>query len=109
MIADLLKITTATVSREVVTPDGMGGSTTTTTITTLSKCAIWGNPGSTGMSSDKYLRQGSHTLATLPSVYTWAATDKTVSYDGKSFRLNGIPEEVFNSNELVLVQLDVIQ
>jgi hypothetical protein len=109
MISDLMTIKTATVSREIVTPDGMGGFSTTTTITTLSKCAIYGNPGSTGFSADKYIRQGSHTLATIPSAYTWAVTDKTVAYAGRTFRVNGIPDQVFNSDELVLVQMDVIE
>lgn len=108
MISDLMTIKTAVVAREVVTPDGMGGFSTTTTITTLSKCAIYGNSGSTGYSADKYIRQSSHSLATIPSAYTWSSTDKTVAYAGKTFRINGIADNVFNSSELVIVQMDLI-
>lgn len=107
-IRELLTITTVQVAREVYTLDGLGGGSTSTTLTTLDKAAIWGAGSGDRFLSDKIARASTHVLAVEPASYTWASTDAKVVYGSNTYRITGHADDVANRGELVIVGLDRI-
>ena len=108
-LRDMLNIVSGvTVNRRVVTPDGQGGSTTTTTITTLTRASIW-QPGSNNtLISDKIARYSSHVLAIETDEYTFTDNDADIGYGGHTYKITGHPDEVVNRGELTIVGLEYI-
>ncbi len=107
MLLDLLNLTSVQVAREVVTPDGMGGSTTTTTLTTLTKAAIWqAGQGSSRYLSDRIYRASTHVLATVPSFYTWTQDDRFVVNGDAVYKVVGRPDDVVALGEMTVVGLE---
>lgn len=107
MIRDMLNLTTVQVSRETVTPDGMGGTTTSTATTILSYAAIWQAGSGNRWMSDRLTRASTHVLATEPASYTWTQDDREVIYDGATYKIVGRPENVMNNDELIVVPLEL--
>ena len=107
MIRDMLNLTSVQVSREIVTPDGMGGSTTTTSLTTLSYAAIWQAGSANRWMSDRIIRASTHVLATEPDLYTWTQDDRTVVYGGATYKIIGRPDDIMQNGELLIVPLEL--
>ena len=107
MLEDLLTITDAQVARKINTPDGMGGMTIATTLTTLRKCAIWSPSQSRSYISEKMARVSTHVLVTIPSYYAFNATDTEIIYGGATYKINGY-DDVMNLNEIMMVGLEKI-
>jgi hypothetical protein len=108
VIRDLLTLTTVQVARDVYTTDGMGGRTTSTTLTTLSRAAIWQAGSGDRFLSDKVAKASTHVLAFEPSAYAWAAGDLRVVYGGGTYRVTGHADDVFQTGELMVVGLERI-
>jgi len=108
MIRDMLQLTTVQVGRVAITPDGMGGTTTTTTLTTLPFAAIWQAGASNPYLADRVALASSHLLAVETTAYTWAQDDQTVVYGAQNFDIVGRPDDVANQGELTIVGLERI-
>ena len=108
MIGDLLNLTSVQVARETLTSDGFGGSTVSTTLTTLSRAALWASGSSDRFISDKIAKASTHVLVLEPDSYTWAVSDKYVTYDGGTYKVVGTPDDVFQYGEIMVVALERI-
>lgn len=110
MVRDFMTLQQAVqVARKVITPDGMGGSTTTTSYTTLPYAAIWGSSQTKSYLSDKMARLSSHVLATIPSDYTFNATDAEIIYAGLTYKIVGPSDNIMLLDELTITPLELIQ
>lgn len=107
MIGDMLNLTTVTVSRETVTSDGVGGTTTSVETTLLSAAAIWQAGSANRWMSDRMTRASTHVLACEPSAYTWTQDDRQVLYGGATYKIVGRPDNVMNNGELIVVPLEL--
>ena len=109
MLEDFLTLvgSVVTVIRKTETPDGMGGLTTTTVITGLSKAAIWSPSQSRSYISNKMAEVSSHILVTIPSYYSFNTNDSQVSFDSETYTITGF-DDVMNLNEIMVVGLDKI-
>jgi len=96
-----------TVTRLVTSSDGMGGTTTVSTLTTIAKASIWTVSSGDARLSDKITKTSSHVLAMLPGVYTFNATDKLVSYNGNEYTLTGNQDNVAERDGLLLIGLEL--
>lgn len=107
MLADFLALKNCVqVSRKVETPDGMGGESTSTTLTTLPKAVIWSPSQSRSYISDKMARVSSHVLVTIPSDYTFTDQDSEVIYNGKTYRITGPSDDVMELGEIMMTGLE---
>jgi len=109
MLEDFLTLINSAVSiiRKVETPDGMGGTTVTTTLTGLPKAAIWSPSQSARYISDKMARASSHILVTIPSYYSFAGTDKEMTYNSETYAINGF-DNIMQLDEIEMVGLEKI-
>jgi len=107
-LKDMLALTTVAVSRETVTPDGMGGSSTSTTSQTLIQAAIWQAGSGNRWMSDRMTRASTHVLACEPDAYTWTQDDREVTYGGATYKIVGRPEDVMFRGELTIVPLELL-
>jgi hypothetical protein len=107
MLLDLLTLTTVQVSRETVTNDGKGGTTTSTASTTLAHAAIWQAGSANKWLSDRITRASTHVLACEPGAYTWTQNDRNVVYGGNTYKIIGRPDDVANQGELLVVPLEL--
>jgi len=96
-----------TVTRKAVTSDGMGGTTTTSTLTTISKASIWTVSSGDARLSDKITKTSSHVLAMLPGEYTFNATDSFVTYNSIDYNLTGNQDNVAERDGLLLIGLEL--
>ena len=108
MIRDVLNLTAVQVARETLSTDGMGGTSATTTLTTLSRSAIWQNGGNTALLSDKLAKTSSHVLALETGTYAWADTDRYVVYGSNTYEIIGRADDILNKSELTVVGLELI-
>jgi len=107
MLTALLNLKNAVQIRRITeTSDGMGGTSTSTTLTTISRASIW-QPG-TGNSpiGDKITKSSTHVLAMRPSEYTFTDDDREVIYGGNTYRITGHPDNVATRGELLIVGLE---
>lgn len=107
-IRDVLTLTGVQVAREVFTPNTLGGGSRSTTLTTLSRAAIWQAGSNTRYLSDKLARASTHVLACEADSYTWAATDTKVVYASATYKVTGRADDVANLGELTVVGLERI-
>jgi len=105
-VRDTLRLTDVQVARVTETADGMGGVSAATTLTTLSRAAIWQIGSANRYISDKIARSSTHLLAVLPGEYSWADRDDLVIYDGKTFRTTGHDDDVMQRGEISLIGLE---
>ena len=105
-LADLLNLTTVQIAREVVTPDGMGGATTSTTLTTLAASALWQLGANNRFLSDKVTKASTHVLVFEPASYTWANTDVVVVYGSGRYKVTGHDDDPLNLGEMTVVGLE---
>jgi len=113
MMDEHLSITTAQVRRISFADDDMGGAgTTTTVLTTLSKCAIYpvgiGSPQLRYISDSLNLLSG-FVLLTLPSYYTWNKDDKEVVYNNVTYKVNGYDNDVMSLGEMAAVSMELVK
>ncbi len=108
MFADLLTLTTVQVQRETVTDDGMGGTTITTTATTILKSALWASGTGNRWMSDRVSRASTHVLACEPNAYTWTQEDRNVLYGGQRYKIIGRPDNVMQQSEIIIVPLELV-
>lgn len=106
MLRDMLNLTTVQVSRETVTPDGMGGSSTSTSLTTLSYSAIWQSGSANRWMSDRVMRESTHILACEPSAYSWTQDDRQVINGSETYKIIGRPDDIMNNGEIVQIPLE---
>lgn len=107
MLLGLLNLKNAVQIRRITESyDGLGGTSTSTTLTTIARASIW-QPG-TGNSpiSDKITRTSTHVLAMRPSEYTFTEADREVLYGGNTYRITGHSDNVANRGELLIVGLE---
>jgi len=104
--SDALNLTSVQIVREVITADGMGGATTSTTLTTLSKAAIWQNSSSAPYLSDQLMAISSHVLACLPT--DDVLTSDKVVYSGDTYEVVGRPDNVLVKDEAMFVPLKLV-
>jgi len=94
------------VTRTTLTSDGMGGQTSTTETTILSRASIW-QPSSTDRRiSDKITAVSSHVLAFETGAYTFNDSDTTVTYGSNTYNVIGHADEVGNRGELTIIGLE---
>jgi hypothetical protein len=107
MLQDLLNLTGVQVVRVTISDDGMGGEgTTTSSITTLSSCAIFQNSSNKSFLSDRLSAKSSDVLVLLPSTYSWTKDDQQVINGSKIYNVVGIPDDVMEKGEIEVVGLE---
>lgn len=107
-IGPWLTLKTVQVGRTTRTADGMGGATTSTVMTTLSRAAIWQAGSGDQTLSDKVAQQSTHVLVCETDAYTWAATDTIVIYGGDTYDIKGRSDNVANQSVITAVGLELI-
>lgn len=105
-LRDSLLLTTVQVAREVYTTDGLGGGSTSTTLTTLSRAAIWSIGSRDSYLSDKITKASSHVLAVETGTYTWADSDLKVTYGSDVYKVTGHSDDVMNLGEITVVGME---
>lgn len=104
-----------TVTRSIITNDGMGGATTTSTIYTLDRAALWQNGSTNKYQYDKYAKDSSHTLCIEYGSYkfgdstrlsTGQSVYETVQFQGEDYNIVGFPDNVMNMNKILMQSLD---
>jgi hypothetical protein len=117
MFADMLNlINSVSIIRTINTNDEMGGQTSATaTSTILSKAAIWQGGSVSRYMSDRLAKTSTHTLAIEYGAYIFnvpassgGTVIETVSYDGGTYKIQGIPDDAMNLHEIVTVGLERI-
>lgn len=109
MFDDLLDLSGVQISRQIETPDGMGGtSLSSTTATLLHKAAIWSPSQSQRYMSDRMSRVSTHVLVTRPSDYSFNANDVNVIYAGVTYKITGPSDNVAFKDEITLTGLEVL-
>ncbi len=109
-VSDLMLLTSVQVARETApVNDGMGATdTATTTLTTLSRAAIWQAGSANRFLSDKIAKASTHVLSYQTSEYAWNDNDRYVVYGGLTYRVTGRGDDVMNRGELTVVGLEYI-
>jgi hypothetical protein len=106
MIRDLLNLYNSVQVRRITeASDGMGGITTSTTITTLARANIWQPSASDVTISEKITKVSTHVLALEYGEYTFTDADREVLFDSNTYKIEGHDDNVANRNELVIVGL----
>ena len=104
-----------TITKSIITNDGMGGSTTTSTIVTLQRAALWQNGSTNKYQYDKYAKDSSHTLCIEYGSYTFGNSSglasnqsvyETVQFNGEEYNIVGFPDNVMNMNKILMQSLD---
>jgi hypothetical protein len=92
-----------TVSRTTLTPDGKGGSASTTATVVLGLAALWQAGASRSLLSDQLMAISTHVLACLPS--DDVTYGDTVSYAGIDYTVVGHSEDVMQMGEIRIAPL----
>ena len=104
--SDVLNLTTVQTAREVLTADGKGGASVTTTLTTLSKAAIFQAGSGSPYLSDQLMAISSHVLACMPT--DDVLTSDKVVYGGDTYTVVGRPDNVLFKGEAMFVPLKLV-
>lgn len=106
MLKSLLNLVNSVQIRTITeTSDGMGGLTTSTSLTTLTRANIWQASTNDPRISDKITQVSTHILACLPE-HTWADNDREVLYNGHTYKVTGHADNVAERDTLVIVGLE---
>ncbi len=95
------------VGRDTETPDGQGGSTTTTVLTTLDRAAMWQAGAGDRRVSGKIAQSSTDVLVIEPATYTFGPLDTTVVFGGETWNITGPPDNVSNRGVLTVVGLEI--
>jgi len=104
-----LTLTTVQVGRVTESADGMGAISAATTLTTLSRAAIWQAGSGDRFISDKVAQASTHVLVLESDAYTWTSTDTNIVYGGNTFNLVGQPDDVANLSRITSVGLELVK
>jgi hypothetical protein len=103
----LTLLSAVSVVKQVTTPDGMGGvSTTTTTITTLARAQTWQSNSFNRFLSDKVTKDSTHVLAFVTGAYDFADTDVQVTHGSLIYKPVGHPTDVANQGLVSIIGLE---
>lgn len=102
-----LTLTTVQVGRTTQSPDGMGGLSATTVLTTLPRAALWQAGSGDRRVSQQVMQSATHVLAVQSGVYAWGSADTTIVYAGNTYSIVGIPDDVMERGELTVVGLEL--
>jgi len=107
MLRSLLNLKNAVQIRRITEAnDGMGGLSSSTALTTLSRASIW-QPGSGDATiSDKVTKTSTHVLACLTGEYTFTDADSHAIYNGATYRLTGHADDIANRGEITIIGLE---
>ena len=105
-ILSMLNLSNAVQIRRItVGNDGMGAQTTSTSLTTISRAAIWQASGNDVTISDKITSISTHVLAMRPSEYTFTDDDQEVIYNGVTYTITGHADDIMQKTRLLIVGL----
>lgn len=104
----MLNLSTVQVRKIVETSDGFGATTTTTTLTTLSRAAIWQVGSGDSYLSEKITSISTHVLALLPDEYTFTDDDSEVLYNSQAYKITGHADDVMNLGKVKVVGLEYL-
>lgn len=107
-IAPWLNITTAQVGRITTTADGMGATSSATTLTTLGRVAIWQAGSGDQSLSDKIAQASTHVMVLETPTYAWTSADTTITYAGDVYNITGRPDDVEFQERITVVGLELI-
>ena len=108
MVATMLNLSGVKIRRIVEASDGYGATTTSTTLTTLSRASIWQPGAGAQYISDKMANVSTHVLALLANEYNFTQNDREVTYNGDTYKITGRPDDVANRGKIVIVGLERI-
>ena len=103
-----LTLTTVQVGRVTETADGMGAVSAATTLTTLSRAAIWQAGSGDRFINQKVAQASTHVLVLETDAYTWASTDSKVVYGGETYNIVGLPDDVMHLSRITTVGLELV-
>jgi len=93
-------------TRETITSDGMGGTTSTSTTVTIGRAAIWNASASKSLISDQLMAISSHVLCcrtTDDIVFS-----DTITYATHSYEITGHPDNVMQKGKILVVPLKLV-
>ena len=99
-------ISAVTRTREVITSDGMGGSTSATSTETITRAAIWTTANAKRLISDELMAISSHVLACQPT--DDINSDDTITYDSRDYDITGNPDNVMQKGKILIVPLKLV-
>ena len=107
MYSQMLNLHDAVQVRRIAeSSDGFGATSTSTTLTTLSRAGIWQVSARDNYLSDKIYKASTHVLALLPAEYTFNDNDAEVLYDSKTFRLTGHEDDVCQYGKVKIIGME---
>jgi hypothetical protein len=110
MLRDMLDLKGVQVVRKMLSHDGMGGMTTTTTVSTLAhNASIWSPGQSQRYISDRMFRASTHVLVTNPADYTFTVNDTEVIYNAVTYKITGPSDDVAFKGEIIITGLERLQ
>jgi hypothetical protein len=106
MIRPLLNLKNKVQVRRITeTSDGYGALSSSSSITTLARAAIW-QPGSSDVTiSDKVTKNSSHVLVIEYGAYSFTDDDREVEFGGHTYEITGHSDNVMNRDEILVVGL----
>ena len=106
MLRDLLNLENLVQIRRITeTYDGYGATTTSTTLTTISRTNIWQASSNDARLSDKITSISTHVLAMEYGEYAFTDSDREVIYNSETYEIVGHDDDVGNRRELCIVGL----
>jgi len=108
MLLDLLTLSGVQVIGTTLTSDGMGGETIATTSSILMSAAIYQNNSRNNVFSDRVNASSTDILITDPSFHSWSKDDTQVINGSKVYNITGIPDDVMELGEIMVVGLERI-
>lgn len=112
MLRDMLTLlNSVSVTKTTKTSNGMGGTTTATVTTTLSRALIWQSGGGRAILSEKVANDSTHVLAMETGEYDFTygeGVSYSVGYDSRTYRCNGHADDVAEQGVITVVGLERI-
>ena len=105
-ISALNLINVVTRTRETITSDGMGGTTSTSTTITSGKAALWTAGNGKRLISDELMAISSHILVCVPT--DDINSDDTITYSSQTYEITGNPDNVMQKGVIQVVPLKLV-
>jgi len=106
MLDDMLTLTSIQIRKVTQTPDGMGGFSSASVLTTLTKAQIWQAGSNNRYLSDKITRASTHVLAIRTGEYTFSDEDIEAYNGTEVYKITGHADDVANQGEITIVGLE---
>lgn len=110
MLYDMLNLTDVQIKTYTTSSNGMGGSTSTTALTTLNAAAIWQNGSGNKIASylnEKIAKNSTHVLVTLPEYHDWTSDDLEVLWNDNTYKVVGPADDIMGMGEIIVVGLEL--